>query len=398
MNIRLKPTGELCGATIPKLIAWLTDQKTDPKDARSFVIAFRMFLSPDAFFSHLRARFSIPQSVRLPNAEAVQLATLTMLREWLMASFPSDFLDNARLLENTRGFLGAVSANPATPQSVRVLAQQLPQLINLTNVEASALGQTARLAIPSTGDRALVKPIGIMEIPAESLARQLTLVEFDLIRRISPMECLRKAWSGKDAKERAPNIARLTDMFNRKSRWIEQSILTAESTKERSKLIKYFIDVAQSCLTLGNFNGMMVFLSGLQSRCISRLKKPWSPKKRAIVDDLSHLIENNFKELRRLQSQTSPCVPYIGMSLTDLTFIEDGNPDFLPETGLINWNKIKLSASVIERLQAAQHKGFEFSPDGLIISIIRNLAPTISDSKAYEISLHLEPKEKDEKK
>ena len=39
-----------------------------------------------------------------------------------------------------------------------------------------------------------------------------------------------------------------------------------------------------------------------------------------------------------LLEEDLPCVPYIGIYLSDLTFIEDGNPEFLDEN-LINFQK-----------------------------------------------------------
>jgi hypothetical protein len=48
--------------------------------------------------------------------------------------------------------------------------------------------------------------------------------------------------------------------------------------------------------------------------------------------------EKNFTVLRdRMSTSAPPKIPYIGTSLADLTFIEDGNPDY--HDGLINFTK-----------------------------------------------------------
>ena len=50
-------------------------------------------------------------------------------------------------------------------------------------------------------------------------------------------------------------------------------------------------------------------------------------------------LQNNYKRYRdRLSTIPTPAVPYIGVFLKDLTFICDGNPDYL-RGGLINIHK-----------------------------------------------------------
>ena len=50
-------------------------------------------------------------------------------------------------------------------------------------------------------------------------------------------------------------------------------------------------------------------------------------------------FQNNYKRYRdRLSTIPTPAVPYIGVFLKDLTFICDGNPDYL-RGGLINVHK-----------------------------------------------------------
>ncbi len=49
--------------------------------------------------------------------------------------------------------------------------------------------------------------------------------------------------------------------------------------------------------------------------------------------------QGNYKHYRdRLSSTEAPAVPYVGVFLKDLTFICDGNPDYL-RGGLINMHK-----------------------------------------------------------
>ena len=47
-----------------------------------------------------------------------------------------------------------------------------------------------------------------------------------------------------------------------------------------------------------------------------------------------------------------PTLPYLGLSLTDLTFIEEGNPEKL--NGLINFQRQMMIAKVLERLKVLQ--------------------------------------------
>lgn len=50
----------------------------------------------------------------------------------------------------------------------------------------------------------------ISEVPAEELARQITLVQFDHFKAIGPSEFLKKNWSNDEKKEiLAPNIVAL---------------------------------------------------------------------------------------------------------------------------------------------------------------------------------------------
>ena len=53
-----------------------------------------------------------------------------------------------------------------------------------------------------------------------------------------------------------------------------------------------------------------------------------------------------------------PCIPFLGVYLTDLTFVEDGNPDKVQ--GLVNFRKRQLEYDVIIQVLKFQQVAYNF--------------------------------------
>ncbi len=104
---------------------------------------------------------------------------------------------------------------------------------------------------------------------------------------------------------------------------------------------------------------MAIVVAGLGSSPIRRLQASWDLVSKtdmelfkymdSILEEkvlytssvhfVRYLLQSNYKMYRERLSMTKvPSVPYIGVFLKDLTFISDGNPDYL-RGGLINLNK-----------------------------------------------------------
>ena len=81
------------------------------------------------------------------------------------------------------------------------------------------------------------------------------------------------------------------------------------------------------------------------------------------------------------------------MYLTDLTFIEDGHPDFLPppNDNLINFVKYQQLSVVIQEMQQYQQKKYYFEKVEPIQFFLSKLKIHTED-KLYEQSLKLEPR------
>lgn len=87
-----------------------------------------------------------------------------------------------------------------------------------------------------------------------------------------------------------------------------------------------------------------------------------------------------------------PCVPYLGVYLSDLTFIEDGNPDILKDTKLVNFEKRAMISKVITEIQAFQNIDYCLRPVPEIQNFLAKME-ILSEKDAYDRSLQCEPRE-----
>lgn len=103
----------------------------------------------------------------------------------------------------------------------------------------------------------------------------------------------------------------------------------------------------------------------------------------------------NFTEYREMiHSVNPPCIPFLGIYLQDLTFIEDGNPDFLAKSNnLINFAKRQKTAEVIREIKQFQSSPYTLQEVPLIQHFIKTqLETTLDVETLYERSLVLEPR------
>src|SRR5436305_1817388 len=84
--------------------------------------------------------------------------------------------------------------------------------------------------------------LDIRQIPAVETARQITLIEHELLRRIKHTELLSRKWE--DARH-APNISMFIAFCNRLSEWVTTEIVKGKKPTERGETISYFIAVAK---------------------------------------------------------------------------------------------------------------------------------------------------------
>ena len=251
-----------------------------------------------------------------------------------------------------------------------------------------------------------LRKIKLLELDPLEVARQLTIMESTLYNKIKPFECLDKSWSKPDAPEEAENIKAMILHSNQITAWVAEAILYQTDLKKRVSLIKHFVQIAEKCRGLHNFSTLTAIISGLNSAPIHRLRRTWALLNQRIAlaaEDLNRLMNSskNFSQYRdALHQMQAPCVPFLGVYLTDLTFIEDGNPNMsVKARHLINISKRAKTAEVIRSIQQYQAIPYALTVVPEIQNYIRSCMEITRDiSELYDISLEREPREREDEK
>lgn len=225
--------------------------------------------------------------------------------------------------------------------------------------------------------------LSILDFDAMDIAHQLTQIDSELFKAIEPNELINQNFAlKKRGLGLAPHVAELSAYSNQLSSFVGDSILggvesgSGINTKTRTKLLKQWIKIADRCHELGNFNTTLSIVSAMQSVNILRLKKIWetlSAKYHTMFQNLKYVLDpnKNFSGYRnKLKSQPLPVIPYLGLYLSDLTFVEEGNPKFRRPSAnasedqpkIINVDRCERTTRLVGELQRYQQVSYNLIP------------------------------------
>ncbi len=168
-----------------------------------------------------------------------------------------------------------------------------------------------------------------------------------------------------------------------------------ERLKDRVAIVVRLIQIGKDLIDIHNFNSAMAILAGLNNASVTRLKFTWAEVPKAskkIKEQIEALLDTagSYKNYRTaLKSTLPPLIPYLGIYLSDLTFIEDGNPNMLGP--LINFHKRRLVYRVISEIQQCQQQAYTITLIDQVQGVLKQLTYT-NDKELYELSLIHEPR------
>ncbi|XP_021111331.1 ras-specific guanine nucleotide-releasing factor 2 [Heterocephalus glaber] len=316
---------------------------------------------------------------------------LNVLRHWV-SKHAQDFELNSELKMNVLNLLEEVLRDPdllpqerkATANILRALSQEdqddihvkLEDIIQMTDFSKAECFET---------------------LSAMELAEQITLLDHVIFRSIPYEEFLGQGWMKLDKTERTPCIMKTSQHFNDMSNLVASQIMSHADVGSRASAIEKWVAVADICRCLHNYNGVLEITSALNRSAIYRLKKTWakvSKQTKAVMDKLQKTVssEGRFKNLREtLKNCNPPAVPYLGMYLTDLAFIEEGTPNFTEE-GLVNFSKMRMISHIIREIRQFQQTSYRIDHQPKVTQYLLDKALIIDEDTLYGLSLKIEPR------
>lgn len=268
----------------------------------AFLTTYRTFITPDELIHKLLKRYNrfisnpdIDMQKAARNAFSLlvrvvdDLAVIDLSNELLkiVTDFEYGLLCRGELLQ----------ARALRKKIVEKFELRQRHFSSKENYSLANLGVTTRSA-------------SLLDFKAQEIAEQMTLLDAELFLMMEIPEVL--LYAREQNEERAPNLTRFTEHFNKMSYWARTRILEQEEAKDREKYVLKFTKIMKHLRRFNNFNSYLAILSALDSAPVRRLE--WQKN---ITDGLKEyclLIDSScsFRAYRQALSEAKPpCIPYM---------------------------------------------------------------------------------------
>eukprot|EP01130_Rhizamoeba_saxonica_P010296 TRINITY_DN4212_c0_g1_i2.p1 TRINITY_DN4212_c0_g1~~TRINITY_DN4212_c0_g1_i2.p1 ORF type:complete len:425 (-),score=60.47 TRINITY_DN4212_c0_g1_i2:111-1385(-) len=227
------------------------------------------------------------------------------------------------------------------------------------------------------------------------LARQITLLNYESLSNLKLSELDFKSW--KNVNVESFTIDTIIEQSNRLSQWAKTEILTYPYPNGRIIVLKNMIKLAQHLKEMDNYMGMISIILGLTDSTITRVTQIWDELEDSIMQDYKDLRviasqDNNFSVYRNIVKNAGPpFIPYIGVILNDMYFIEEGNQTFID--GHININKMLQISNIKSKVRKFQSLSYQYTSNTEIQNWYRE-SLVLGDRHLYKMSLKLLPRKK----
>ena len=353
----------------------------DNDTMETLILTHKQFSDSLTLLKNLRRRFFVPipndirddnnkiAEFRLNVQKRIQLKVIKSLRDWMKLYWDEDFSSDNKIQEELLSWLKELDKHSSDCTWIGPLSKTVYKEFQRFKLKGSI--KTKLLPLPTFSNIKLnIKKDKISSLSAKDLSDQITLMDYRIFSRIQERECLGQSWKKKNAQILAPNILGMIKQFNNLTVFVQISILTERSLKERGKAMSRIIKIGERFRELKNYNSLCAVLGALNSSPIHRLKLAWKkvPEKQLnLFEQFKRIFARDFnsRNFRKIFRNVSPpAIPYFGLFLQDLVFIDDGNDsfkqidNFKQHGNMVNFSKCVRTTDRIKNIRLYQKQPY----------------------------------------
>lgn len=239
----------------------------------------------------------------------------------------------------------------------------------------TALGLNERLFICTSGQVEQLRPLKeqlgpeegtadvLEQMSSKDIANELISYDWEIFTAMHEVELVyyvfgRHKFSGAIT----ANLERCVRRFNEVQHWVVTELCLCEDLVKRAILLKKFIKIAAVLKEQRNLNSFFAVMFGLNNSAVQRLHKTWEriPNKiKRVYCQYERLMNpsRNHRAYRLAVSKLSPpYIPFMPLLLKDMTFIHEGNPNYVDK--LVNFEKMRMIAKTMKIVKGCRSQTY----------------------------------------
>eukprot|EP01125_Pyxidicula_operculata_P014727 TRINITY_DN493_c0_g1_i1.p1 TRINITY_DN493_c0_g1~~TRINITY_DN493_c0_g1_i1.p1 ORF type:complete len:870 (-),score=159.75 TRINITY_DN493_c0_g1_i1:161-2770(-) len=358
---------------------------------RDFMLAYRTFFTPEMFFGEILRVFQ-SETKTVGKLRCIHLVRLWIEEYW--SDYVISFQVLTPLMETLCEYASKNFPKLASPLN-NLRSMSYSRYADQYSKTPYIRGQPPESLISDTIAFVPENQLNLIDFESAEIARQITLLDCSYWYKVKSYELLDQSWTKEST---SPNLSKLINRFNHMNEWVRYEILIVLNLRKRIKILQKFIDISQCLLDLNNINGAFQVMSALMSAPISRLRRTFSGLTSKHTNTFKKLEDifspnDNYKNLRERHSIADPpAIPYVGLFLSDLTFIDEGNENFLKDKH-VNMYKLRLIGKAIATMMRFQSIGYNFKQVKPIQNYLEKERTMLDEQLQFEVSQYIEPRE-----
>ncbi|CAL9703242.1 unnamed protein product [Knipowitschia caucasica] len=239
----------------------------------------------------------------------------------------------------------------------------------------TALGLNERLFVCASSQVEQLRPLKeqlgpeqgtadvLEQMSSKDIAIELTSYDWELFTAMHEVELVYYVFGRhKFPGSITANLERCVRRFNEVQYWVVTELCLCEDLVKRAVVLKKFIKIAAVLKEQRNLNSFFAVMFGLNNSAVQRLHKTWEriPNKiKRVYCQYERLLNpsRNHRAYRLAVAKLSPpYIPFMPLLLKDMTFIHEGNPNYIDK--LVNFEKMRMIAKTMKIVRGCRSQPY----------------------------------------